>query len=411
MHKLFFCLVLFCYDTISFSENLYFLNDTQWAYLLNASISKELKNKYYKRQPSYIQTNSFKKLTFAHLQSFHEDSNYACRFPVQFNYLKNFYLDPFPNRDCKINTLVRLSGPEPFLYNIDLDPKRIYEARFMIASKGNDIVSRFGHAMIHLVRCAPNTPFGKDCRKDIKEHVVISYRGQVDELKISFMKGITGKYSLQPFFFLLPKSINEYTGEQDRSLTSYPFKFTRQELDSFVYRLIEDYWVYRTGYNFINRNCATEIEDIVKSVTRNELLVKTQSKQPYSVFENLKKADLVNIHKEDEIYFKSMDKSHPQVQAIRLQSQIFQKRTEVALELKEKNPERANLYEELYEQIQQQFIHSRDALGYGIPLKEEVLEESLHSEKKRQEQKQRLNEVDQDPRVQLLLKQKVNLIK
>lgn len=386
------------------------MKDSRWIHLLQGKNSGKLKNKFLERLPSEILTNSLKELTEVHLKSYQEDPNYACRFPAQYSYLKTFFSDPFPFHDCQINTLVRLSGPEPYLYDVDLNPDRIYEARFMIASKSKELVSRFGHAMIHLVRCAPERPLGEDCRKDIEHHVVVSYRGQVDSLKMSSLKGITGKYRVQPFFFLLPKSIDEYTGEQSRSLTSYAFNFNRQELSNFVYRLIEDFWVYRSGYNFINRNCATEVRDVVKSIKGDRSFMKSKSKMPYEVLEDLGEAGLIEVQKGKEIIFDSMEKADIRAQSLRIDSELMKIRTKIAIELKKKDPSRAKLYEELYEQIQQQFIHSRDALGYGIPLKEEMLKDSKDILDQRKRQKALLEEIDQDPRVQTLLEQKTKLL-
>ncbi len=397
-------------SALSFSSMAYEvdLKDTQWKYLLQGANGEKLKTNYFGRQPFHEAVKSLRSLSANHLKAYQEDPDYACRFPAQYSYLKARLGDPFPKRDCQVNPVVRLSGPAPFLYYTDLNPERIFEARYMIASKGKETVSRFGHAMVHLVRCAPETKFGPECRKDIDHHIVVSYRGQVDELKMSSVKGITGEYRIQPFFYLLPKSINEYTGEQDRSLTSHLLNLSKAELANLVYRLVEDYWVYRNGYNFINTNCATEVRDVLKSVRQDKRFSHKLSLMPYGVLADLMKAKFITTS-EAPIFFESMDKTSPRAQVLKIEADLIKRRTQVALELKKANPDQASSYEKLYEQIQQQYIHERRALGYGIPLEGEIPEDSSELQHQMNLERLLLKEVDQDPRIQELLLQKTKI--
>src|SRR3546814_13852419 len=45
-------------------------------------------------------------------------------------------------------------------------------------------VSRWGHSMLRLVICAPDRPRGPDCRLDLDQHLVLSYRAFVGDVQL-----------------------------------------------------------------------------------------------------------------------------------------------------------------------------------------------------------------------------------
>ncbi|MGC3494893.1 hypothetical protein ACPTG1_29880, partial [Pseudomonas aeruginosa] len=57
-----------------------------------------------------------------------------------------------------------------------LDPVRVYEVDYLLAEANDNLVSRWGHTMHRLVICAPGRPRGPDCRLDLDQLLVLSYR-------------------------------------------------------------------------------------------------------------------------------------------------------------------------------------------------------------------------------------------
>jgi hypothetical protein len=189
---------------------------------------------------------------------------------------------------------VRLGGPEGQTHAVDLRPERVTEARFMMASPGREAASLFGHSMLHLVVDGPEHP---------ERHLVVSYRGHVDDLEMSHLKGIFGGYVLQPFFFLLPKSVREYTGDQDRTLTSYPLRLAASDRDRLVETLLDDFRHYRRPYSFVARNCASELQARLYAGLARQPGARRRSLRPAGVLADLRRSGLIG---EDVLVFPSL---------------------------------------------------------------------------------------------------------
>ncbi|MBZ4346157.1 DUF4105 domain-containing protein, partial [Mycobacterium tuberculosis] len=68
----------------------------------------------------------------------------------------------------------------------------------------------WGHSMLRLVICAPGRPRGPDCRLDLAQHRVLSFRAFVGDVQISSWRGLTGVYPSRLFVLPLNQVINEY---------------------------------------------------------------------------------------------------------------------------------------------------------------------------------------------------------
>lgn len=189
------------------------------------------------------------------------DPEFECRKPATANYLAEKFEYRLPGK-CKKNFKVMLQSSyleDNYLRDASLDPKRIYEIHYLFASKGKQIMSKWGHAMIRIVICAPwRKEVSKECLLDISHHVVLSYRAQLTELSLDYLKGLSGKYPSQLFVLGYSEVQQEYNKFEFRDLYSVPMKFSKNQIRDFVNLTLERYWTYSGKYYFLSNNCGTE---------------------------------------------------------------------------------------------------------------------------------------------------------
>jgi hypothetical protein len=207
------------------------------------------------------------------------DEEFYCRRPSLFDFYANqFKNDPFPNRRCKLNKSVMLSTNNG-QFPIALDSKRIYRVDYLQASKGSDISSGFGHSMFRLVVCAPDridpitgkklaaTVYGPKCLDDKLYHMVISYRANVEDATLNYLKGMFGGYPSMLFILNFADVLDEYNKDELRDVIAYPLKLNESEKQDLIKKIIEEHWNYRGAYKFVTNNCATESLDLLKRLT------------------------------------------------------------------------------------------------------------------------------------------------
>lgn len=218
------------------------------------------------------------------LEFFLLDPEYACRRPAMHQYLaRHLGYRPFPEGSCKPNLLVRLNNTSietPSITSAVLDPSRIYQVHYVLAHKGQAMMSRWGHTLYRLVICDPKRKEpGPKCLDDTAFHVIASFRANVMDLVTSYWKGLTGKYPSELFLYPLFEIINEYNKMEFRDLSSYPIRMDEEEKRSFVYRLIEQHSEYSGRYKFVTQNCAVEAINTLKGILPDEEL---QDRTPIS---------------------------------------------------------------------------------------------------------------------------------
>jgi len=196
------------------------------------------------------------------------DSTFKCRKPSMAKFFsEEFELDISQNSTCEINKKIVMTSQNisssPILVR-DLDFSRLYEVHYLFAGKGEEVMSRFGHAMYRLVFCAKGKAKGPSCLNDLSEHVVISFRANITDMTTNYAKGINGEYPSQLFFLTLPEVINEYTKGEFRDVFSLPLKLSEKEKAAFLHRASELYWSYKGKYYFFTNNCATEAMNLLK---------------------------------------------------------------------------------------------------------------------------------------------------
>ena len=185
-------------------------------------------------------------------------------------------------------------------------PERVYQVQYLLASKGKGIASSFGHSMIRLVICAPEhyeptiglnvpaTPFGPSCLKDTNYHLVISFRANVDDIKVSKIKGITGKYPSILFMLPLEKIKEKYNKNELRDLYAFPVNFSEEEKRAFITQVLSLHWGYTGRYKFLSNNCSTETLNILLSIFKKTDYYIKNAKTPYGVLKLLQELELVD---------------------------------------------------------------------------------------------------------------------
>jgi hypothetical protein len=142
--------------------------------------------------------------------------------------------------------------------------------------------------MLRLVICAPGRPRGPDCRLDLDQHLVLSYRAFVGDVQLSSWDGLVGKYPSRLFVLPLAQVIDEYTKTELRSLASVPLNLSRSEIEGVVERAAEMHWSYDGNYFFLSNNCAVEELKLLRSGTNNSKLVTLDNIMPNGLLEVLK---------------------------------------------------------------------------------------------------------------------------
>src|SRR5690606_17629563 len=161
------------------------------------------------------------------------------------------------------------------LQSVALDPARVHSVDYLFAEASEQPMSRWGHAMLRLVVCAPGRRRGPDCRLDLQHHLVLSFRAFVDDVQVSNWRGLTGSYPSRLFVLPLEQVVDEYTRVELRGLQSIPLRLDDGELAALLERAAQVHWSYDGRYRFIDNNCAVEtwklLNDGVPRLSRTRL--------------------------------------------------------------------------------------------------------------------------------------------
>lgn len=235
------------------------------------------------------------------------DSSYACARPA-FSAFLNEVFDVEEITDCGAYTTVLLHShiaSDNLARMASVEPSRVHEVHYLHAAEGPQMASRWGHAMVRLVVCAPDRQeVGPACLKDSAHHLVLSYRANVADITINYRRGLMGAYPSQLFVYELPEIIKEYTRLEFRDLVSVPINYSRQELEYFINLTLERYWNYQGKYFFISNHCGTETLNQFRAVN-HEKVRRVSSFTPRRLLRTLRRSEIVD----KEILEKVSDKS------------------------------------------------------------------------------------------------------
>ncbi|TRX73400.1 DUF7844 domain-containing protein [Pseudomonas mangiferae] len=279
----------------SLSDDPRLLDLAGWPQAVGRRGAREAGNGQVARSPDPYELSSPKEFVAVNMEYFLLDPTYACRRPALHRYFRERFGWAPPAATCK-GGLAYLNAGRDFGRTPlgRLDPARVYQVDYLFAEANDSWASRWGHAMLRLVVCAPGRPRGPDCRLDLDEHLVLSYRAFVGDVQLSSWDGLTGAYPSRLFVLPLHQVIDEYTKVELRSLASVPLTLDRPALERLVERAAEMHWSYDGNYWFLSNNCAVETLKLLRSGTTDPRLDDLDSIMPNGLLEVLEARGLAD---------------------------------------------------------------------------------------------------------------------
>lgn len=261
-----------------------------WPQRVGSRGQRERDNAQLARSPDSYELSNPREFVAVNLEYFLLDPSYACRRPSLARHFREHFAGWAPPRQqpCADGHAYLNAGRDFARQPLGrLDPERVYQVDYLLAEANQAWASRWGHSMLRLVICAPGRPRGADCRLDLDQHLVLSYRAFVGDLQLSSWDGLTGAYPSRLFVLPLAQVIDEYTKVELRSLASVPLEFSRKQLEQLVTRAAEQHWSYDGDYYFISNNCAVETLKLLRSGSRHPRLQALDSILPNGLLDSL----------------------------------------------------------------------------------------------------------------------------
>ncbi|AIG04047.1 membrane protein [Pseudomonas fluorescens] len=267
-----------------------------WPQYVGRRGEREQHNRQVARSPDLYEITNPKEFVAVNMEYFLLDPSYACRRPALYRYYQQHFGWAPPAKDACANTFAFLNAGNDFAKTPlgQVDPERVYAIDYLLAEANQNLVSRWGHSMLRLVICAPGRPRGPDCRLDLDQHLVLSYRAFVGDVQLSSWDGLVGKYPSRLFVLPLAQVIDEYTKTELRGLASVPLILTRKEINETVEHAAEMHWSYDGNYYFLSNNCAVEGLKLLRSGSANPQLTALDNITPNGLLEVLKARGLAD---------------------------------------------------------------------------------------------------------------------
>ena len=267
-----------------------------WPQRVGTRGERELHNGQVARSPDIYELSNAREFVAVNMEYFLLDPEYACRRPSLARFFsEHFSWSPTNATPCDTGYAYLNAGRDFDKQALaNLDPERVYEVDYLLAEANQNMASRWGHSMLRLVICAPGRPRGPDCRLDLDQHLVLSYRAFVGDVQLSSWDGLTGAYPSRLFVLPLAQVIEEYTKVELRSLASVPLTLPRDRLEQLVARAVEQHWSYDGDYFFVSNNCAVETLKLLRSGTDLPRLQDLDSITPIGLLEVLEARGLAD---------------------------------------------------------------------------------------------------------------------
>ena len=225
------------------------------------------RNAFTDRSPDRYELTDPVEYVAVNLEHFLLDADYACRRPAMARlFAERFGGSTAPGAKTAGSTPAACPRELPFLQAaadgtsplLMIDPSRVYAVDYLLAEGNSAPMSRWGHAMLRLVVCAPGHAPGPACRLDLAYHQVLSFRAFVDDVQVSSWRGLAGSYPSRLFVLPLAQVVDEYTKVELRGLRSIPLHLARDEIATLLQRAALVHWSYDGRYAFVGNNCAVE---------------------------------------------------------------------------------------------------------------------------------------------------------
>ena len=254
-------------------------------------------NPFGARSPDRYELASPAEFVAVNLEYFLLDPSYACRRPA----LHAFFAEHFGGAPARAACADALPWVDAGALSdadaaplLELDPARVYAVDYLLAGNGEALMSRWGHTMLRLVICAPGRPRGPDCRLDLDQHLVLSYRAFVGDLQLSSWDGLTGAYPSRLFVLPLQQVVDEYTRVEMRPLDSIPLALSRADVQALLQRAARVHWSYDGRYRFVGNNCAVETWKLLHDGVPRAASARLDSITPKGLLRRLRRAGLVD---------------------------------------------------------------------------------------------------------------------
>lgn len=267
------------------------------------------------RSPDAYERTSPAEFVAVNLEYFLLDATYACRRPALHAYFAAHFDWAPKQAGCAPDLpFVEAEPGADAAPLLALDPARVYAVDYLLAEGNARPMSRWGHSMLRLVICAPGRAPGPDCRFDLAHHRVLSFRAFVDDVQISSLRGLTGRYPSRLFVLPLDQVIDEYTRIELRGLQSIPLQLSMDEIASLLTQAANLHWSYDGRYYFVGNNCAVETWKLLQTGVPRLANARLRSITPTGLLRRLVRsgdADPVVLDREDAVragfYFPSAD--------------------------------------------------------------------------------------------------------
>ncbi len=276
-------------------------------------------NPYALRSPDDYERHSPAEAFAVNLEWYLLDPQYRCRRPALAAwYQQQLGPAPLPEVACAAALPLLVAGATAAQLELEtLDPARVYAVDYLLAGSGDAAMSRFGHAMLRLVVCAPGRVPGPRCRMDLAYHRVLSFRAFVNDVQVSSWRGLTGAYPARLFVLPLDQVIDEYTRIELRDLQAWPMAMSPAQIDELLQLAARAHWSYDGRYRFIGNNCAVEsgrLLDLALTPRQRRL----QATTPRGVLHRLQRTGLASRQRpstrsEDGLHFASAREDYRQL--------------------------------------------------------------------------------------------------
>lgn len=203
-----------------------------------------------------------------HATEYFTDQRYHCKRPLAASVLEAAWGYRRENSPCTERVPFMVAEGESSSAIRWIDPARVYAVHLLFAGSTGSSMSRFGHVTLRIVLCAKDrTVVDQGCEEDLLDHLSLGFKANIDELDLSVWKGIKGGYPMKLYAKSFIDTYREYSIDEFRDVYSLPLVLTEQDKTLLVAALAEIHWSYRSDYRFFTKNCATEVQWILNSLS------------------------------------------------------------------------------------------------------------------------------------------------
>jgi hypothetical protein len=193
------------------------------------------------------------------------DTDFQCRMPELARFFaSHFELKLQAKCDSRMILYTSTGGADNSFREVDR--QKIWAVDFLWASEGPGFASKFGHAMLRLVICAPNRVPGPDCYKDVQRHIVLSYAAASATGSFANFAGLAGKYPMNLYAIPFSTVLRQYNTTELRDLYAVPLKVSASQKDQLIDILYAHHWNLDGDYYFTTQNCATEVDRDLQAI-------------------------------------------------------------------------------------------------------------------------------------------------